>query len=158
MSRPKKITINWSRPIPWDERDLYEAIETGPGVYAISRIFGNKETLLYIGETKRESFKKRMDEHVTDHNKGKEEFLNLRGRKYVRFGHIDGFQGYDEITMKRILRNTETHLIWNYNPQENRKQLATATIWKQLDITNRGSSWIFSRKTIRNTDNVIFDK
>ena len=152
MGRPKSITIYWSKPVLWEERNDSSGIDNGPGVYAISRVFGGKETPLYIGETKRTTFSKRMDEHVIAHEVGKEDFLFKRGTKYVRFGHIDNIDKYEDLEMKRILRNTETHLIWKYGPICNRKQKKTSTIWKQLDISNRGSVWIFKRTVCRNTD------
>lgn len=152
MARPKSITIQWSRPVAWEEMWKSPMIESGPGVYAISRIFGEHETLLYIGETKRKNFQTRMDEHEKDHEKGKEVFLYCRGKKIVRFGAIEGLSCYDDLTLKRVLRNTETHLIWTLEPRCNRKQLETSTIWKQLYISNRGWSWAYNRTPQLNTD------
>lgn len=152
MARPKSINICWQKPILWDDHWRESPyVQYGPGVYAFTRVFGEKETLLYIGETKR-SFRERMEEHIEDHKKGKEEFLFCRGRIYLRCGIIENLNGYTDLELKRILRNVETHLIWEYNPKYNRKQLQTSQIWKRLRIWSTGSSWKFKRYPILNTD------
>ena len=156
MARPKSITIQWSRPVLWEEMTRSPRIESGPGVYPITRTFSGNITLLYIGETKRQNFQIRMDEHIRDHKNGYEDFLfRYRGKKYIRFGAIEGLDCYDELTKKRILRNVETHLIWTLNPIANIKQRNTSTIWKQLYISHRGWAWAYSRTPQLNTDYII---
>lgn len=51
------------------------------GIYAISRVWGDTETLVYIGRTKRELFK-RINEHGYW-------LSNYRGSIIIRFGRLD---------------------------------------------------------------------
>lgn len=76
----KEITIKWSYPREFD-KVLSSEQAKHIGIYYISRVFGGKETLLYIGKTTA-SFISRLSDH-------KKKWLdNHRGTKYVRLGEI----------------------------------------------------------------------
>jgi len=76
----KEITIKWSYPKKFD-MVLNSEMADHIGIYYISRKFGDKETLLYIGKTIA-SFESRLSDH-------KKKWLdNYRGTKYVRLGEI----------------------------------------------------------------------
>ena len=57
----KEITIKWSYPKEIDKVLESEAAD-GIGIYYISRMFGDKETLLYIGKSTA-SFRSRLENH-----------------------------------------------------------------------------------------------
>ena len=80
MSEYKEITIKWSYPKEFDAVLGSERMDD-IGIYYISRVFGGKETLLYIGKTTA-SFRSRLKDH-------KSKWLDTyRGAKYVRLGTI----------------------------------------------------------------------
>ncbi|MBP3337298.1 MAG: hypothetical protein J6L59_02700 [Clostridia bacterium] len=78
--RDKIIRINWNKAL-----SLEDAIESDlsntQGLYYISRVFGSKETSLYLGiATQHNTIRNRLKSH---------NWLNqYRGRIYVRLGHI----------------------------------------------------------------------
>lgn len=80
--RDKIIRINWSEPI-----ELEEAIENDisniQGLYYITRLFGSKESSLYLGiATGKNTIRNRLRAHSKD-------WLNLyRGKIYVRLGKV----------------------------------------------------------------------
>ena len=81
IGRPPRVTLKWQYPcvienVLIDDR-IYER-----GVYYISRKFGRKETLLYIGKTYI-SFRDRLLSHIEN-----EKFANYRGKLLVRLGFI----------------------------------------------------------------------
>ena len=80
MEGYKEITIKWSYPKEFDIALASERMND-IGIYYISRVFGDKETLLYIGKTTA-SFGSRLKDH-------KAKWLDdYRGTKYVRLGEI----------------------------------------------------------------------
>lgn len=96
------ITIKWNGAFNLERFHLC-ALASGKGIYAISRIWGENETLIYIGRTKRE-FQKRLREHDT--------WLKLyRGQIKVRLGHIElNNMHFSE----KLLADVESLLIiWN---------------------------------------------
>ena len=80
--RDKIIRIHWNKPLV-----LSEAIESElsnmQGLYYISRVFGKKETSLYLGiATQNNTIRNRLKSHA-------KHWLNLyRGRIFVRIGCI----------------------------------------------------------------------
>ena len=74
----EEITITWHGPYKLQNIDKYHIVNK-TGIYAIYRVFGNNETLQYIGKTER-SFVSRINEHA------KEWLHHYRGQLYVRFG------------------------------------------------------------------------
>ena len=80
MTLYKHITIKWSYPTEID-KILQTEDMNDIGIYYISRVFGKKESILYIGKTTH-SFGSRLESH-------KEKWLDkYKGTKYVRLGRI----------------------------------------------------------------------
>jgi len=80
--RDKIIRINWNKVLSFDEAIASDLSNT-QGLYYISRIFGNKETSLYLGiATKNNTIRHRLNEHRDTWLK------QYRGRIYVRLGHV----------------------------------------------------------------------
>ncbi|MBR3575828.1 MAG: hypothetical protein IKL42_00310, partial [Clostridia bacterium] len=80
--RDKIIRISWSNPLFLDDAILSNLSNT-QGLYYISRIFGGKETSLYVGiATQNNTISKRLKSH-------KKHWLKLyRGKIRVRIGRV----------------------------------------------------------------------
>jgi len=80
--RDKIIRINWHDAIGLEEAIQSELSNT-QGLYYITRVFGSKETSLYLGiATGGNTIRNRLSDH-------KKHWLNLyRGRIYVRLGEV----------------------------------------------------------------------
>ncbi len=80
--RDKIIRINWSKAIPIEEAIASDLSKT-QGLYYITRIFGKKETSLYLGiARKNNTIKHRLEGH-------RDWWLpSYRGKIYVRIGNI----------------------------------------------------------------------
>ena len=80
--RDKIIRIHWNKALPLEDAIASDLSNT-QGLYYISRVFGNKETSIYLGiATQHNTIRNRLKNH-------NEHWLNLyRGEIYVRLGHI----------------------------------------------------------------------
>ncbi|MBE6031223.1 MAG: hypothetical protein E7225_06470 [Clostridiales bacterium] len=80
--RDKIIRINWNKACLLDEAIASELSNT-QGLYYISRVFGNKETSLYLGiATKNNTIRHRLIGH-------RDSWLRrYRGKIYIRIGHV----------------------------------------------------------------------
>jgi len=135
------ITIEWYGAFNLERFNLC-ALASGNGIYAISRIWGDTETLLYIGRTKRE-FQRRLREHDT--------WLKLyRGQIKVRLGHVESNRmSFSE----RLLADAESLLIiWN-ETVENTSNVNTYSSGRALTINNIGRRGLLARKV--SSDNLI---
>lgn len=99
----QQITMKWSGPYNL-ERIYVHDLAFDRGIYAISRVWGDTETLLYIGRTKRQ-FQKRLSEH--------DYWLReYRGQIKVRLGLIDSTTNLR--FSEKLLADAEALLIiWN---------------------------------------------
>ena len=138
------IFISWSYPIAFDRKDFSKYIGEKCGIYYISRRYKNcakRERDTYIGETKR-SFAKRLKEHEKDYAKGKDNFINTYGKKFVRFGVIENLPNLDDAEMKSFLRTVESTILWTLPDAEsdliNVRQMGSATFTYKLKIINNG--------------------
>ena len=80
-NRIHHIIVEWSYPTKLDNIDTHWKCNDN-GLYYISRKFGEKESPIYIGETKRD-FITRINEHY----KSVSEFFDKRGEKYIRLAN-----------------------------------------------------------------------
>ncbi|GAB6152579.1 GIY-YIG nuclease family protein [Desulfosporosinus burensis] len=130
------ITIQWSGAFSLERFDLC-VLASDKGIYAISRIWGNWETLLYIGRTKRE-FQKRLREH--------DAWLKLyRGQIKVRIGRI---KSPSMTFSEKLLADAECLLIISNETVENTSNVSTYS-GRALTINNTGrrgllEKWISS--------------
>ena len=130
MAYISNIFIRWTYPkeiySAWNSEDSY-----GRGVYQITRKFGNKNTLLYIGLVKKANrhFYERLDEHWPW-------LESIRGKVYISFGIIQPRQGL-RIT-EDMIETIEGVLIWEYQPVLNDKKLNSFTIHKDMIIHSYG--------------------
>ena len=105
------FTINWTGPYPINNaQKKMEAL--GFGVYAIYKMTGKKAELLYIGETYRQSFGVRLQQH-------KHKWLDpTNGRMVIHFGTVQLPSG-KRISDKRIF-DIEKLLIHLYPTKKNK--------------------------------------
>ena len=100
--------INWFGPYLLDRIYYYE-IAYEKGFYSISRVWGGKESLLYIGKTKR-----MLIERIFEHDNW---IYKTRGKIKVRFGILELYRG-QKFSDKR-LKDMEALLIAYHNPPFN---------------------------------------
>jgi hypothetical protein len=103
--RLKQVTVTWSYPKRldnmWADERLHEV-----GLYYISRKFGVKETLLYIGQTY-DSYYNRLVAH---------DYLWLhkyRGTKYIRLGTITYPANKSGEELRALIKDVESTLIYD---------------------------------------------
>lgn len=140
-NRVQHITIDWSYPIKLESIDTnWKCNENG--IYYISRKFGDKESPVYIGETKREFITR-----VNEHYRSVSDFFSKRGDKYIRLGTIvkpKSLLNYDEIEYKHLLQTIESILVEDLYLKGkagalcNIRQVASYTQWFKLYIENFG--------------------
>ena len=99
----KIIRIHWSDPLPLDEA-IASNISDIQGLYYITRVFGKKETSLYLGIATRENtVRHRLQGHKVN-------WVHLyRGRKYVRIGQIVHPRDYDA----KIIDHAESAILYD---------------------------------------------
>jgi len=141
--RDKIIRINWSKPV-----ELHEAIQSRmtemQGLYYITRVFGSKETSLYLGiATGDNTIKNRLNDH-------KKHWLNLyRGKIYVRLGRVV----YPRICSDSIIDHAESAILFEQSKvfYENTCKTKSYSYEELYRIENEGD--IFElKKTIRMQD------
>jgi len=93
------------------------------GIYAIYRIYGEKETLLYIGKTSR-TFWQRISEHQKDW------LWNVKGKIKIRVGLLQFPDGGRYSARK--LADVESLLILWHLPKEN--TTSTGYYWGRFDL------------------------
>lgn len=137
MARYRRITIEWSYPIEISsilQKDCMNDI----GIYYISRKFGDKESILYIGKTTN-NFWSRLNSH-------KEDWLDTyRGKKYVRLGRIISPKNISEEELKELINDAERTIIFYVSNYDNEHELVanvvstkTTNFNNTLKITNVG--------------------
>ena len=106
----EQVWINWNGPY---RLDLYPYRDASfdYGIYAISRLWGNSPTLLYIGESYRQTMYDRLYSHE---NKW---IYQYRGQVQVNFGTIELEDGC-KISEQRI-KDIEALMIYYHQPVHN---------------------------------------
>lgn len=136
MAKYRRITIEWSYPIEINsilQKDCMNDI----GIYYISRKFGEKQSILYIGKTTY-SFCSRLESH-------KEYWLDTyRGKKYVRLGKIVSPKNISEAELKELINDAERTIIFYLSNMDEHELVANVVSTKStnfdntLKITNTG--------------------
>lgn len=139
------VTINWNGPYLLHDLETYET-STSSGIYAISRVWGGNETLLYIGKTTR-TFFQRMNEHNRDW------FMNVRGEIRFRFG-VTQFEDGKKYSKKK-LGDIEALLICYHKPQENTMSMNYYWGREELVVLNKGQKGSFMRAKVSSIDDFV---
>lgn len=121
----KMITIHWSYPLLY-ENIIYSNRINNKGIYYVSRKFGSKETLLYIGKTN-SSFHSRLNAHKYWINQ-------YRGKVYVRLGTIISPKNCND----SVIKDVESALIYEMKPFENTDKLNGYCYFNECKIINTG--------------------
>jgi hypothetical protein len=104
MAKYRRITIEWSYPIEINSILQKETVND-IGIYYISREFGSKQSMLYIGKTTYGFF-----DRLGKHNK---DWLNsYRGKKFVRLGRIVSPKNISEEELKELINDAEKTIIF----------------------------------------------
>lgn len=132
----EEVIINWNGPYKFERMSQYE-VSYSNGIYAISRVWGNNETLIYLGQTIR-SFATRLNEH-------QEEWLSgVRGQVKVRLGIVEFGQGRKFSQIK--LNDIEALLINWHQPPYNAKSMNYYHGRDELTIINKGRKGMLAHK------------
>ena len=135
------ITIKWYGSYNLERINQYD-LAFDKGIYAISRIWSDTETLLYIGRTKRE-FQKRLSEHDTW-------LKQYRGQIKVGLGLV--VLSPNMIFSEKLLADAESLLIiWN-ETVENTSNVNTYS-GRALTINNIGRRGLLAKRI--SSDNLI---
>lgn len=104
--KDKIIRINWSDPLPFNEAINSELSKT-QGLYYITRVFGSKETSLYLGiATKNNTIHNRLKGH-------NERWLYMyRCKIYVRIGTIVYPKCSDSDEKTKIIDHAESAILF----------------------------------------------
>ena len=132
----KTLEIYWNYPIKINSALISERCNKSWGIYYISRKFGGKETLLYVGLTFHQNFKHRINQHRKNWIK------QFRGEKYVRFGE---FVKPSNIT-KAIIEDAESGIIHQIQPTKNICKKRSYTYTEQYKISNTGFRGIIPKE------------
>lgn len=131
------VHINWFGAYRFDHHFNEREISLQKGIYAIYRVFGGKETLLYIGLTTR-SFQKRLNEHDKDW------LSNVRGELKIRLGVLEFPNGgrYSE----QKLKDVESLLIVWHKPSMNTSSTVYYRRRFNLVIINNGRRGLIEKR------------
>jgi hypothetical protein len=132
----EKITLHWYGPYDLSNIENHDVTYEN-GIYAIYRIWGNSQKLLYIGKTER-NFIDRIKEHYRNW------VGDLRGKVKVRFGILELDKG--KRFSKKRLADVESLLILKHQPPENEKSKSFYYGRKKLEILNTGRRGLVDRK------------
>ena len=124
----ENVIINWNGPYKFENIGQYE-IANNNGIYSISRVWGNNETLIYLGKTVR-NFETRLNEHQINWLNG------VRGQIKVRFGVLEFEQGRHFSSSK--LSDVEALLINCHRPLFNSKSMNYYYGRGELVVNNKG--------------------
>jgi hypothetical protein len=136
------ITINWHGPFNLEYLDRHEKC-CNKGLYAISRVWGSNETLMYIGKTKRD-FITRMNEH------SKTWLGDVRGKIKIRVG-IMSFEDNKKFSLEK-LSDAEALLILTHIPKNNYSNTASYNGRRNLAVVNKGRRGLLKIKIDTETD------
>ena len=136
MAKYRRITIEWSYPIEIN-KILQKESMNDIGIYYISRTFGEKKSILYIGKTT-DAFKKRLKDH-------KAKWLDTyKGQKHVRLGKIISPKNISEEELKTLINDAERTIIFYLSNLDEHELVANVvstnftTFDYTLKITNVG--------------------
>ncbi|MBQ2883458.1 MAG: hypothetical protein IJE43_06775 [Alphaproteobacteria bacterium] len=136
MSRYRNIIIDWSYPTEFHSI-LYKDSMEDIGIYYISRKFGGKESILYIGKTTY-SFGSRLESHNAY------KIDNYRGQKFVRLGRIVSPKSISDEELKELINDAEKTIIFylsnidEHDLVDNVDCTKTAVFNNTLKIKNMG--------------------
>ena len=133
----REIEIDWKYPRDYcniDEHPFADCL----GLYYISRIWGGKETVIYVGETL-QAFKERIKQH----NRCSDKYTQTRGKLIVRLGTIPNSFNFGNMNKKHFMMTLESAIIQNIKDKEgvrlfNNRQVKKYTYHYDLDIHNTG--------------------
>jgi predicted GIY-YIG superfamily endonuclease len=121
------IKVKWSYPREFENAKETELSYEGFGVYCISRKFGGKESIIYIGKTTRQ-FRDRLRDHSSKW------LNNYRGEKIVRFGTIT----QPRTVTVEIINDVESAIIYEIEPIHNTDKINKYTFSETYKIINEG--------------------
>ena len=130
------VIVRWFGP--YNLNNFYQKeVALNIGIYAIYRVYGQKESLLYIGKTRR-NFMQR----ITEHNK--DWLWNVNGQIKIRLGLLEVPNG-GRYSLKK-LTDVESLLILWHAPKENTTSKVYYRGRFDLEVINTGRRGLIDRK------------
>ena len=128
----KNVTVDWSYPKLLDNF-WFDEQSGSYGLYYISRKFGQKETLLYIGQTY-DNYYNRLVDHEYNW------LGNYRGKKFIRCGSIVYPVNKADEELRQLIKDVEGMLIFEmrFSLQQNSMGIYSYTPKHLYKITNTG--------------------
>ena len=143
----RNIEIYWTYP-----RD-YNNIGDHPlgdclGIYYISRVWGGKETAIYVGKTL-QAFKTRMYQHDLDGD----DYTTKRGRLKIRLGTIPQSFNFGRLNKDHFILTLESAIIQNIKDKSgvnlcNKQQLIQSSYYYGLQTRSTGFQAVIDREIL----------
>ena len=133
-----KVVIKWTRLKKWGDVFDLDDDEKDSGIYMINGhhpVFGD-DALLYIGQTKKQTFCERFVQH--------EEWLKNEWNKTIYVGRVISIDDEDEKIYHgnrwhAVIKNSEAMMIYFHSPPYNSKNISNPPRYsKKLRIINIG--------------------
>ena len=130
------VTLKWEKPVSIDEA-IDDPGSITSGVYYITRQYGDKQTLYYIGKTAGSGVRGRLKQHAGSTVK------NYRGKKMVSFARIskENCAGFD---LKLLIDEVESLLIYSAEPEYNVQKKSTYRPKIEFILKNTGAKGTLS--------------
>jgi hypothetical protein len=122
------VNVRWYGPYSLDSY-YNKDISLSSGIYAIYRVFGGKETLLYIGKTSRDFFSK-----ISEHDK--HWLWGVKGDIKIRLGLLE-FPNGGKFSLQK-LSDVESLLILWHKPKWNTSSTVYYRGRFNLEVNNLG--------------------
>lgn len=140
MPKYRRITIEWSYPIEINSILQKECVND-IGIYYISRKFGEKQSILYIGKTT-DCFQRRLKSH-------KEDWLDTyRGKKFVRLGRIISPKNISEAELKELINDAERTIIFYLSNLDEHELVANVVSTKSTNFNHTLKLAVFHNSLI----------
>ncbi len=138
----KNIRIYWYPPLPLNDA-IENELSKEQGLYYITRIFGTKETSLYIGKA---SWSNTIANRLRDH---RDHWLQAyRGKLFVRVGHVIYPRNLDMDEEASIIDHAESAMLYDRSHRklfpENVYKRKSYTYSEIYSIVNLGDSYQLS--------------
>lgn len=128
------LRFRWYGPLSITDARNFRDFEDY-GLYAITRVWGNSEKLLYVGMTYAQDFGKRLAQH--------DWWLSSVKGARVRVGYLELEKG--QRTSYQRIKDAENLLIWCLEPPENTQNIRIYS-GRELELINVGKRGSLPRK------------
>lgn len=143
----RNIEIYWTYPRNYSDIGAHPFGDC-LGIYYISRVWGGKETAIYVGKTL-QAFKTRMYQHDCNCD----EYTVKRGQLRIRLGTISQSFNFGRLNKDHFILTLESAIIQNVKDKAgvnlcNKRQVNQYSFYYDLQIKNTGFPAVIDRELI----------